>query len=337
VSDVHVIADLRWPSGTGIGICQNEYLARAPLDMSVRALDLKGRIGHPLSPFVMGAKLAFDRTKGKVFWSPGFVPPAYAGIPSVVTVHDLTHLHFYSSLHARYYSLVFKPIYKRCRAVICVSEYTRNEFLDWSGMASDRVHTVHNGVSADFRSDVEPYLPGYPYIFYPGNKRAYKNLGMMLRAYARSSLPKLGIKVVMTGATTPELQAIIDEHRMVENVVFVGFISDEKLPSLYRGAIFTAFISLYEGFGLPIVESMAVGTPVLTSNVSSMPEIAANAAWLVSPRNLDEIVYAMDELVSDDALRAELVLKGFSRAAAFSWDSAATTTWNIIRSAGSGL
>lgn len=331
MSGVLVAADLRWPSGTGIGICQGEYLARSPDNISISPLRLRGRIGHPVSPFEVGARLVFDRTKNKIFWNPGFIPPAGSGIPSVVTVHDLTHLHFYSSLHAHYYNLVLKPLYRRCNAVICVSEYTRSEFLSWSGMDPERVHVVHNGVSADFHDGVEPHCPGYPYIFYPGNKRAYKNLDTMLRAYAQSSLPKLGIKVVMTGAATPELQSIICQLKIVENVVFTGFVSNEKLAGLYRGAAFTAFLSLYEGFGLPIVESMAVGTPVLTSNVSSMPEIASDAARVVAPQNADEIGHAMDELVSNHTLRAELITKGFDRATAFSWDSAAVKTWGIIQ------
>jgi glycosyltransferase involved in cell wall biosynthesis len=251
----------------------------------------------------------------------------------VVTVHDLTHLHFYSSLHARYYDWVFKPMYRRCAAIICVSEYTRGELLEWSGMDPDRVHVVHNGVSADFHSGVEAYRPGYPYIFYPGNKRAYKNLDMMLRAFARSSLPKLGIRVVMTGAATEELQATIEDLGIAEKVVFAGYVSGESLPGLYRGAMFTAFISLYEGFGLPILESMAVGTPVLTSNVSSMPEIAADAALIASPRDIDEITHAMNELVANETLRAGLIAKGFDRSAAFSWERAAASTWKIIRSA----
>ncbi|WP_255559968.1 glycosyltransferase family 1 protein [Dyella sp. EPa41] len=332
MSNLIIAADLRWPEGTGIGICQNQYLARAPKDIGLHALHLRFRIGHPASPFEVGARLSLQKYKSHVFWSPGFIPPAWSSIPSVVTVHDLTHLHFYSPFHARYYDFVLRPMYRRCTAIICVSEFTRNEFIEWSGVDPCRVHVVHNGVTADYHSDIEPHRPGYPYIFYPGNKRSYKNLDMLLRAYACSTLPGLGIKVVMTGTATPELQSTINALGIEGDVVFLGFVPDDRLPSLYRGAEFTAFISQYEGFGLPIVESMAVGTPVLTSNVSSMPEIASDAARIVSPYDRDEIVQAMDELASNSRLRATLTGKGLDRASAFSWDRAAAATWNVIRS-----
>ncbi|KLD63202.1 glycosyltransferase family 4 protein [Dyella japonica] len=331
-----VAADIRWPKGTGIGVCASEYLARMPVDMAARALPLTSGIGHPASPFELAARLALHRTKHQVFWNPGFVPPAWSSAPSVVTVHDLTHLHFYSSLHVRYYNSVFRPMYRRCSAIICVSEYTRREFIDWSGMDPDQVHVVHNGVSSRFNAQVEPYRPGYPYILYPGNMRSYKNVEMLLRAFSQSSLRTLGLKVVLTGTGTPELNATIATLGIAKDVVFMGFVPDEHLPGLYRGASFTAFISLYEGFGLPIVESMAVGTPVLTSNVSSMPEIAGDAALVVPPRDLGEVVAAMDRLVSDSGLRADLTVKGLERAAAFSWDKAAAHTWKIVRSSARG-
>lgn len=330
MSNLIVAADLRWPKGTGIGICLDEYVARVPQNISIRPLHLKSRVGHPVSPFEVGARLSLGRSKSDVFWSPGFVPPAWSRIPAVSTVHDLTHLHFYSSSHVHYYNLVLKPMYRRCAAIICVSEYTRREFLDWSGMDPTRVHVVHNGVSAGFHRDVESFHPGYPYIFYPGNKRAYKNLDMLLRAYARSTLPRLGVNVVMTGTATPELQATITSLGLKEQVIFLGFVEEAQLASLYRGALFTAFISLYEGFGLPLVESMAVGTPVLTSDVSSMPEVAGDAARVVSPRNVEEIIHAMDELVCNSSQRADLVSRGFERAAEFSWGKAAATTWDIV-------
>jgi len=333
---LRVAADLRWPKGTGIGICQHEHVTRMPAHFALCSLPISGGVGSPLSPFRVARALSARQRREEVFWSPGFVPPAWASVPGVVTVHDLTHLHFYSSLHARYYGLVFKPMYRRCSAIVCVSEYTRTEFLDWSGIDPHRVYVVHNGVSANFHAEVEAAKPGYPYIFYPGNKRSYKNLDALLRAYVRSSLPQLGVKIVMTGAATHELQATIDSLGLERNVVFLGFILDTQLPALYRGALFTAFISLYEGFGLPIVESMAVGTPVLTSNVSSMPEISADAAYITSPSDLDEIALAMDALVTNSSLRTDLIAKGLVRSATFSWEKASALTWEIVRDAASG-
>jgi glycosyltransferase involved in cell wall biosynthesis len=327
----NVAADLRWPSGTGIGLCQKEHLIRMPNSISIEDIGVNFKIGNPLSTLSIAHSLANTKKNYDVFWSPGFIPPAYSHIPAVVTVHDLTHLHFYSSLHAGYYDYILRPFYRKCAAVICVSEHTRNEFLNWSGMPENKVTVIYNGVSRSYNKDVEPYRPGYPYIFYPGNKRVYKNLILLLKAFRNSTLPNHGIKLLMTGHPTVDLSKTIHELGLFSSVIFLGFVPDENLPAVYRGAEFTAFISLYEGFGLPIVESMAVGTPVITSNISSMPEISCHASKLVNPSNLDEIVEAMNNLLLDNSVRKDLSARGFLRAEFFSWDKSSTSTWNLLQ------
>ncbi|OZB49597.1 MAG: hypothetical protein B7X60_00545 [Polynucleobacter sp. 39-45-136] len=299
--------------------------------MSIENVGGNIKIGNPISPLSIALSLNSANKDYDVFWSPGFIPPAYSHIPAVVTVHDLTHLHFYSSLHTRYYDYLLKPLYRKCAAIICVSEYTRNELLNWSGIPENRVKVIYNGVSNNYHKRVESYCPGYPYIFYPGNKREYKNLKSLLQAFRNSTLPDHDVKLIMTGQSTPDLSKIINELGLSNSVVFLGFVSDEKLPAIYRGAEFTAFISLYEGFGLPIVESMAVGTPVLTSNISSMPEISGYASKLVDPNNLEEITEAMNNLFLDTTLRKDLSVKGLLRAEFFSWDKASSSTWDLVQ------
>lgn len=326
-----IAADLRWPSGTGIGLCQKEHLFRMPCNLSIRDIGGKIKIGNPISPFSMALSLINAKKSYDIFWSPGFIPPAYSPVPAVVTVHDLTHLHFYSSLHAHYYNYLLRPLYQKCTAIICVSEFTRNEFLNWSGISEDKVKIIYNGISGNYHENVDSYRPGYPYIFYPGNKREYKNLKLLLQAFRKSKLPNHGVKLIMTGHPTDGLSKTIDILELSNNVNFLGFIPDEKLPTIYRGAEFTAFISLYEGFGLPIVESMAVGTPVLTSNTTSMPEISCDASKLVDPNNLDEITEAMNNLLLDSILRQDLSARGLLRAKSFSWDKSSASTWDIVQ------
>ena len=332
-----ISADLRWPDGTGIGVCQQELLLRLRKNVEIVDIEVRGRIGSSTSPLRIATALAFNRERSDAFWSPGFIPPAWSQVPSVVTVHDLTHLHFYSKFHAAYYNLILKPLYKRCAAVICVSDYTRDEFLEWSDMDPHHVHTIHNGVSTNFHRNAATFNVGHPYILYPGNKRPYKNVNGLLRAFRSSRLPSEGFKVVMTGSATPELQKAISSLDLQDAVIFLGHVPDEQLPALYRGARLTVFVSLYEGFGLPIVESMAVGTPVITSNVSSMPEMAGDAALIVPPLDIEAVAHAMDRLAFESELRTSLITKGFDRASSFSWDAAAASTWDVIRSAvGSG-
>lgn len=259
------------------------------------------------------------------------MPPASCAIPALVTVHDLIHLHFYSAAHVAYYDWVLKRLYRRCAAIVCVSEFTRNEFLEWSGIPGDRVFTVYNGVSAAFRETAHARLFPFPYILYPGNRRAYKNLDRLLQAYAMSSLPRSGIHLVLTGEADSHLQREATACGIDSGLLrFAGHVSDADLVALYQGAVAVAFVSLYEGFGLPIIEAMAAGAPVLASNTSSMPEVGGDAALLVNPYSVTEIAEGLDRLALDEQERQTRVSLGRQRAGLFSWDQAASRLWGIV-------
>jgi glycosyltransferase involved in cell wall biosynthesis len=333
VAHVNVYADLRWPPNTGIGVVQSALLSRAPSSLDLVDIGTAGRIGSPVSPLRIMRALALSGARRGVFWSAGYMPPARSEVPVVVTVHDLTHLHFYGSLHAAYYRLVLRRMYRQCRSIICVSEYTRGEFLEWSGVPSERVFTVHNGVSVDVFSGTGDYGLPYPYVFYPGNRRPYKNLQRLVRAYANSALPRSGIELVLTGEPDGELRRCAREAGVAESLHFCGSVNQQDLARLYRGAALVAFVSLYEGFGLPIVEAMAAGVPVLTSNVAAMPEVAGSAALLVDPTSTQEIASGLERISFDSDLRRQLVQRGREQAARFSWDDSAAAVWKIVAEA----
>jgi len=329
-----VYADLRWPPNTGIGAVQRRLLELKPAALNVIDLQVKARIGAVTSPLQLSRSLhSRATTRGDVFWSPGFVPPLGCPIPAIVTVHDLTHLHFYTRLHALYYNVILRRLYRKCQAIVCVSDYTRREFLEWSGMGPERVITVHNGVAQEFFASGDFTRLPFPYVFYPGNRRKYKNLDRLLTAYAKSSLPPMGIHLVLTGDPTTDLLARVHQSGMEQQVHFAGQVTDEHLVQLYRGATLTAFVSLYEGFGLPIIESMAAGTPVLSSNVAAIPEIAGDAALLVDPTSVAEIAAGLERLAFDSELREELVARGRIRAANFDWNQSAAAVWKIVSAA----
>ena len=324
-----VYADLRWPAQTGIGNVMTACLERAPSEATIEPLDVQGAIGSPLSPMSISKALLSRRTSG-VFWSPGFVPPAWAGLPSVVTVHDLTHRHFYSRLHRTYYDLLLRHMYRRCTAIVCVTDCARNEFLAWSGSDARRVHVVPNGVGEAYVRNTQTLDLPYRYVLYPGNRRNYKNLDRLMTAYAQSALPGKGIHLVLTGNADQNLSGLAEKLSIQPFVKFIGKVADEDMPRLYRGSLFVAFISLYEGFGLPIVEAMASRVPVLTSTVSAMPEVAGNAALLVDPLSVPDIKTAMNRLADEPALREDLVGAGVARARRFSWDETAAGHWSIV-------
>jgi glycosyltransferase involved in cell wall biosynthesis len=329
-----VYADLRWPRMTGIAKVQEACRAAAPPHVRLVDLHLTGSLGSPGAPIKLSR--ALQPLRDGVFWNPGFVPPLLTHIPSIVTVHDLTHRLFYSRLHRAYYDVVLKPLYRRCDVIICVSEYTRDTFLAWSGMPPNKVHVVLNGVCPDYAANRETLNLPYAYVLYPGNHRPYKNLARLLDAYASSRLPQHDIHLVLTGEVNAALQAQAEALGIANLVHFCGWYDSLDLAKLYRGARAVAYVSLYEGFGLPIVEAMASGVPVMTSNVSSMPEIAGDAALLVDPYSIADITEGLNTLALDETARCQMIASGAERVRLFDWKNSAAKLWRIVDSVADG-
>jgi glycosyltransferase involved in cell wall biosynthesis len=327
-----VYSDLRWPDKTGIGVFQREIMQRAPRWVDVVDLNVKGRTGSPLSPIAISNALARNRATSGIFFSPGYMPPAWSKVPSIVTVHDLLHLHFHTRFHIAYYALILKRLYRKCRNIICVSAHGRREFLRWSGLPPDRVLAVHNGVSDIFRTDVPGTVFNFPYVFFPGSHKVHKNKIRLIQAYAASALPRCNVHLVFTGEETTFLLREAERCGVSGLLHFAGNVSDDKIVRLYKGALFVAYVSLHEGFGLPIVEAMAAGVPVLTSNTTAMPEVAGDAALLVNPYSIDDMVQGLNILAFNEGERALRIRLGRERAKRYTWDAAAKTIWAVLGS-----
>lgn len=332
---VQVFADRRWPNETGIGIVMRELESRMPAHMRLIDLEVGGQIGSPLSPWAISKSLSSRGTRG-IFFNAGFVPPLHARLPTFVIVHDLTHRRFYGRAKRIYYDLVYKPLYRRCAGIACVSEFVRTEFLEWSGISPDRVHLVHNGVSERFTEDGPRHSPGYPYVFYSGNHRRYKNLDGLIRAYSASSLPARGIRLVLTGEPDHDLEMCAAKAGVGDKVIFTGLVNVSDMPAFYRGALAVAYLSKFEGFGLPIVEAFASGVPVITSNVSSMPEVADGGALLADPHSVEDIAAGLNAIVSDETLRKDLIARGRTRRLDFDWNVSARRLWQLVEQAAQG-
>jgi glycosyltransferase involved in cell wall biosynthesis len=225
--------------------------------------------------------------------------------------------------------------------VICVSNYTRAEFLNWSKVDPTKVHVIRNGAPYRFVTNKSIYKLDHRYILYPGNHRAYKNLDRLLRAFAQSNIAEQGIHLLLTGDQSPELKRTINALSLEQVVHFCGRVPADQLPKLYKGAEAVVFVSLYEGFGLPILEGMASDVPVITSAVSAMPEVAGDAALLVDPHSVDAIAEALKRITTDETLRIDLIEKGRRRLTEFDWDLSAAKFWCLVREvaaeAGDGL
>jgi glycosyltransferase involved in cell wall biosynthesis len=328
-----VYCDARWCGNHGIGRFAANVLRQCA---EIRALSLSGNPAAPLDSLTLA--LALRRLpRGGVFFSPGYNAPLFARTPFVITVHDLNHIdrpENRSMAKRLYYATLLKRACRRAACVLTVSEFSRGRIVEWSGVHPEKVVNVGNGVGAAYHSDVSPGSTGCPYLLCVSNRRRHKNEFRVVRAFARAKLLP-AMQLVFTGSSTPELSAHIARCGVNRRVRFFcppggGPVPESELPSLYRGATALVFPSLYEGFGLPVVEAMACGTPVITSNTTALPEVAGDAAQLVDPESVEEIAAAIGRLANDAVLRQALREKGLARAAQFTWERTAGKVRRVL-------
>lgn len=267
------------------------------------------------------------------------LPPSRKAL-KVLTVHDLTYLKFPDyfterRLNERGYRQLLPRALARAHAVIAVSHKTREDLIDLMRFPEDKVRVIHEGVephffvpleerkAADIRQRyglISPYL-----IFLVGTPEPRKNLANTVTAVRRAA-PKLNLALV--GPQKP-LRKLIGDN--VQHVTFTDVVSDEHLPALLSGAQISLYPSLYEGFGLPVLESMASGVPVIASNRGALPEVAGEAAILIDPEDVDSMAEAISALLADETLQRRLAVMGKKRAAEFSWRKTALETLALYR------
>ncbi len=262
----------------------------------------------------------------------------------VVTVHDLSPVvlpEFYN-LRRRlwHWSVGFKRTLLRADKIIAVSEYTKQDIVSVLGIAEAKVDVVYQGVDhtrfhPNLDTDKLRYvrnrygLPG-DFVLYMGTLEPRKNVEGLLQAWERM---EVDIPLVIAGKAGWKYNEIFKLARKSSKqraIHFLGFVEEADKPYLLKLARVFAFPSFYEGFGLPVLEAMAVGTPVVTSSVTSLPEVAGDGALLVNPYNFDELTFALDQLVSDEHLREQLQAKAFLRAKMFDWDRTADLTLKAL-------
>ena len=317
----HIAFDSRWIGQNGIGRFATE------LQVRLNFTRLFDDASHPAS-FASSIKLGrwLAGSDAKALYSPGFIPPSGSKVPFIFTIHDLNHIdieHNSSRLKKLYYQCVIRPAIDRAERVLTVSEFSRGRIIEWAGCDPERVTVVGNGVSDMFHAEVAPMQPGYLYFFCCSNRKGHKNEKRLVQAFHQSGLHH-DSKLVFTGTADAALQRLIDRKGLQDQVVFTGRVSEVGLAAWYRGAIATVFPSLYEGFGLPVAESMACGTPVITSQISSMPEVGGDAAMYVDPRDTESISMAMIAVAGSAELSNRLVARGMQQARNFTWDKTAS-------------
>ena len=313
--------DSRWESQPGIGRFARELRSRLP---SLVSQSLTGRPTSPLDCLRTGCKLW---NREQAFFSPGYNPPLTLPFvpicPFIFTIHDLIFVNYpgeASWAKRLYFQHIVRPAARRAFKVLTVSEYSKREIMSWAGLPSSRVEVISNGVGDAFTA-VGPQRQSKPYLIYVGNQRAHKNVDSLIRAMVMIRREH-DIDLAISGSATKHTAELIHQLELQDHIQFLGHLSDADLAAAYRGATASVMPSQYEGFGLPVIESMACGTPVVCSNVTSLPEVAGDAAILVDP-TAEGISEGVQRVLRDCGLRSDLSRRGIARAATFTWDAAA--------------
>jgi glycosyltransferase involved in cell wall biosynthesis len=285
---------------------------------------------------------------------PYFASPVMPLFPTVVTIHDVIPLilkeYAWRKLTVAYNALVSFAA-KRAQAIIAVSQCSKRDIERTLHIPSDRIHVIGNAVDESFRpvndawllaSVRERYNIGERYILYFGGFDVRKNVPRLIRAYAQ--LPatlRNQFQLVVAGRlhhlghpTYPDPRPLVRQYGLDGQVIFTGQIRERDKAPLYSGATVFSFVSLYEGFGMPVLEAMACGRPVLTSNTSALPEVVGDAGLTVNPRSETEISEGLRQLLEDEQMRRDLSERALERARFFTWRQVAEQTVEVYRRVG---
>jgi len=288
---------------------------------------------------------AFKKSKADLFIGTDGYLSVSSKVKTLSVFHDINFEHYPEDLPVfnRLFYKHYFPIYARNAArIAAVSGFTKNDVIEKYNIDPGKIDIVYNGVSDQFKQlsaaeilDIRnKFTQGQPYFLFVGSLHQRKNISNMLNAFDEFKKSKsLPVKMVLAGAKrwwTDEMETTLQKMENKQDVIFTGRVSFEELCRITAGALAMTYVSTFEGFGIPIVEAMRSGVPVITSNVTSMPEIAGKAALLCDPFSVQSISDAMIRMADDDQLRKKLIESGLIRQADFSWDKTAKQLWDSV-------
>lgn len=312
---------------------------------NVRPIVLHPESRHPILWYIFfewSVARALKRYKIDLFLSPDGWMSLRTGVPTLDVIHDLNFEHsddFLRSSHQRYMKHFFPRFAHKATRIATVSEFSKSDIATTYGIAPDKIDVVYDGAHSEYvpsseeerRKTREKYTNGHPYYIYISTITKRKNLTNTLRAFDQfKKTDKEGYKLVVVGARTwwgEELKEAYDNMQYQEDVIFVGRAESGELSRLLGAAQALVYVSLFEGFGIPILEAFNAEVPVITSNCTSMPEVAGHAALLVTPTMVDEIAMAMRLIATDKQQGAQLVEAGRRQRQLFSWNRTADLLW----------
>ncbi len=343
---IHFAVNSRCLSGqlSGVQRYTLEILRHFPqLSRLAPSRGTQGIAGHVWEQFTLPRIL-----RGRVLWSPANTGPLSI-TRQVVSIHDtapLDHPEWFNRKFAAWYRFLIPRLVGKAKNIIAVSEYTKHRLVENTGVDPDKIEVILNGVDSRFtpekciRSDTERTALGIPsstYILTVGSVEPRKNLMRLLEAWEviHRQIPDDIWLVICGGIGSRQVFRNGGFDTIPPRVHFTGRVEDSLLPALYAGALVFAYLSEYEGFGLPPLEAMASGVPVITANCTAIPEVVGDAAIMVDPFDTDAIAESLMMLTTDGDLRSNLRKKGLGRACQFSWSETARRTLALIHRTGS--
>lgn len=315
---------------------------------NITPLVLSPKARHPFlyyAWFQFVVKNLLNRLKPDLFLSPDGFLSLGATCPQLPVIHDINFLHHPNDLRwltGKYYNHYFPKFAKAATRIATVSEYSRQDLVKHYNVNPDKIDVVYNGINPFFKplNEASKYearqrvTGGFPYFVYVGSLHPRKNIPTLIKAFSAFKKESgSDMKLVLAGPNfwgMEEIHSVVKSCGMLNEVVFTGRLEDEDLALVLGAATALTFIPYYEGFGIPLVEAMAAEVPIISANVTSLPEVAGNAALLVNPHNVDEIKNAMLRIYRDENLQKDLVEKGRIQRQKFSWDQSANLLWKSI-------
>jgi glycosyltransferase involved in cell wall biosynthesis len=279
-----------------------------------------------------------------VVLSPANIGPIVVGRPSVLIMHDVIPFkrpEIFTTIERVAQKTLFSLSARASDAILTVSESSKRDIAELFDVAPAKIHVVPGAAEEKFRpvaitESVRAALReariSDRYLLYVAAGRAYKNVDGLIRAFAQLAerIPHSLVITGLAGRASDDIQRLVVGLGLADRVVFTGFLDDALLPALYSAADVFVFPSFYEGFGLPVIEAMACGTPVVASDRTSIPEAVGDAGLLFDPSRVDDIANAIERVLEDKALRDSLVLKGLARAKLLSWETTAARTLSVL-------
>ncbi len=295
----------------------------------------------------LSRKLFNDKNKIDVFFSPTHYLPLYVSCPSVISILDVSYLHFpklFKKKDLYQLKLWGKFSIGKARKIITISKSSKNDIIKEYCVDSGRIEVVYPGIKQGLMMNDKGLTANdlnkkfgieKDYILFVGTLQPRKNIEKLIEAF--SILKKKDLQLVIVGKKGWMYEDILNAPKkfgMTDRVKFLNSVTDEDLPSFYKNAICFVLPSLYEGFGLPVIEAMKYGCPVITSNISSLPEAGGDSAIYFDPKDAEDIAKKIDQVISDENLRSEMIKKGYQQVKKFSWEKTARETLKVLEELG---